>query len=257
MMKKKFLKYFIPISVFVVFFTFYCNKIYCKQELPETTLIKAFNSSGAELLTSEVYFWGNLDEKYSSLNEMESFISSFCTDLGIGNNKTLSLRDGKNDFLEEMQIHSLISDGRILNVTFQINKNSGYQQKKIVSVYVTEDLKCSKLEGTTKTIVNVFKKYKINPNINSCLSGIYDGKLSTERSKDISSNILSVVSAKEVEGIHDNNLISVSAYSPFISSSDSINVNGKKINLNIAIRYNSYENRTYIWLATPVITTEY
>jgi len=34
-------------------------------------------------------------------------------------------------------------------------------------------------------------------------------------------------------------------------------VNGKKVNMNLAIRYNSYEDRTYIWLATPVITVEY
>ena len=31
----------------------------------------------------------------------------------------------------------------------------------------------------------------------------------------------------------------------------------KRVNLNLAIRYNEYENRTYIWIGTPIITTGY
>jgi len=61
--------------------------------------------------------------------------------------------------------------------------------------------------------------------------------------------------AKKVEGITEENLISISAYSPRVKSS--ILVNEKRVNINLAMRYNSYEDKTYIWLATPVITTEY
>jgi hypothetical protein len=59
----------------------------------------------------------------------------------------------------------------------------------------------------------------------------------------------------EVEGIRDGSLISLSAYSPLLK--DSIKVRGKRVNINLAARYSAFEDKTYIWLASPVITTEY
>ena len=73
--------------------------------------------------------------------------------------------------------------------------------------------------------------------------------------EEISGRILTETGAKRIEGIKDRNYISVSAYSPYIQ--EFIQVRGKRVNLNLAARYNSYEDKTYIWLATPVITTEY
>jgi hypothetical protein len=31
----------------------------------------------------------------------------------------------------------------------------------------------------------------------------------------------------------------------------------QKININLALRYNSYQDKTYLYLATPVITAEF
>lgn len=71
----------------------------------------------------------------------------------------------------------------------------------------------------------------------------------------ISRLILDGAKAKKVNGMSEKNLISVSAYSPLIDNN--IEIEGRKINMNLALRYNAFEDKTYIWLATPVITIEY
>ncbi|OZV13462.1 hypothetical protein CIW83_04260 [Tissierella sp. P1] len=50
-------------------------------------------------------------------------------------------------------------------------------------------------------------------------------------------------------------LVSYTAYTPLIESS--IFSGEKKVNLNLAIRYNENEDKTYIWIGTPIITTGY
>lgn len=82
-----------------------------------------------------------------------------------------------------------------------------------------------------------------------------DGKLNDNELETVCERIFKSAGADKVEGMRDGGLVSVSAFSPVID--EAVRVNGKRINLNVAVRYNSYEGKTYIWLATPVITTEY
>lgn len=60
---------------------------------------------------------------------------------------------------------------------------------------------------------------------------------------------------KKVEGMEDENIISVSAYSSKLK--EYIKLGSEKINLNVAIRYSSFDDKTYIWVATPIIAIEY
>jgi hypothetical protein len=104
-------------------------------------------------------------------------------------------------------------------------------------------------------VLAVLERSGIDARVNSCISGNFRGKLNDDELNLVCRKIFESVHASKVEGIRDIGLISVSAYTPDIGRS--IVVNGNRINLNLAIRYNSYEDKTYIWLATPVITTEY
>lgn len=85
--------------------------------------------------------------------------------------------------------------------------------------------------------------------------GTFKGKKEPYLLDEIRRKVLKEVSALKIEEFNDGKTASVSAYSPLIE--DSINVNGKEININLATRYNAIEDRTYLWLATPIITTEY
>ncbi|MDI9475442.1 MAG: YwmB family TATA-box binding protein [Bacillota bacterium] len=39
--------------------------------------------------------------------------------------------------------------------------------------------------------------------------------------------------------------------------SSHINYGGKDVNIQLAMRYSEYEDKTYLWLATPLIITAY
>jgi len=64
------------------------------------------------------------------------------------------------------------------------------------------------------------------------------------------------MNAKEIDKIRNNNYISVTAYSNLLKEND-LEYLENKINLNIGIRYSENEDKTLIYMATPIIKLDY
>lgn len=233
--------------------SYYENKQ--KQELPETTLQKSFNVSGANVVSSEIYFWSRLTGKNKNFENLKLLASDLSKGLGIIDNNYYSKDLENNDLIQKIELRGTTGSGKMVNMKIQLSKNSVNTGESFVSVSISQDLSNTGLEETRKSVLSVFRNYGIDPKVNSSMTGNFSGKLDQSRLNSISNRIMKEVKATNIEGIRDGNLISVSAYSPFIT--ESVKVKGNRINLNMAIRYNSCEDKTYIWLATPIITTEY
>jgi len=252
---KKILSILTLTAISIILLSMYYIKINQKNYVSEQTLIKAFNYSGARVIDSEVYLWGTLGKKYDTLEKLKLLTDDISKSLGIIKNNTYTNNTTKNNTIEKIELRGFNAQKNIIEVNAQINKQSGSAKERIVTVSVMQDLSSAGLEEIRKNVTNLLKGYGVNSKVNSCIVGNFEGKLNSKQLNDVCIRMFNGAEAKKVEGMKDNNLISVSAYSPFIN--DSIEVNGKKVNLNLAIRYSSYDNKTYIWLATPVITTEY
>lgn len=87
------------------------------------------------------------------------------------------------------------------------------------------------------------------------LTGVKSGKLSKTEEKQKQTSIFRFLKAKKIEILEDEFFTSITAYSPLISSH--IKYGGKNVNIQLAVRYSEYEDKTYLWIATPLITTTY
>ncbi|HEX3028079.1 MAG TPA: YwmB family TATA-box binding protein [Clostridia bacterium] len=251
-------KAFTVLSLFaitILFISMYYIKINQKNYSAEKTLVKAFNCSGAKVVSSEVYIYGRLGKKYDTLRELESITDQVSNSLGMVKDSTYSENTTKNDETIKVEIRGTNEDRNIIDINAEAGRQSVTSAERFISVCVTVDLSDKGLEAIRGKVAGVLKRFGIEPKVNSCIIGSFNGKLNTNQMNDVCIRMFNEIEAKKVEDMRDNSLISVSAYSPFIG--DSISVNGRKVNMNLAVRYNSYEKKTYIWLATPVITTEY
>jgi len=227
----------------------------------ETTLLKSFNRSGAKVVSTEVYFWGSAESgKYNSFDELKELADNFAKELGITGSSKFTQNIIQNDSLQEIQLSGVLpgrvsGNERLVSINVQLSGKHGSTNENHISVDVMEDLSSTGMSDTRRKIEAVFKKYGITPRINSCITGSFEGKLTYDNMNNICRLIFKEADAVKVEDIRDENLISVSAYSPAIGQY--IRVKENRVNLSLAIRYNSYEDKTYLWLATPVITTEY
>jgi len=255
-MKKNTMKLvYIIMGILILIIVLNFTSIYKKNNLVNSeTLVKAFNSTGAKIINYEIYFFGTLGDDFNNLEDLRNLSNNFVSDMNINNKKLINNEMDNND-IKKIDIDGVSSDGRIIKLSFVIQKNNDKTKEKSVSVSITEDLKILKYRETIIELLNIFKKYKIKPKMNSCIVGNFDGKLKSEKMDIISDELFKILEAKKIEGINEKGLISISAYSPYLS--ENIKVKGKNVNLNLAIRYNEFENKTYIWLATPIITIEY
>lgn len=240
----------------VILFSIYYVKIQLHSESPENTLVKCFNYSGAKIVSSEIYFRGRIhDGKYDSIDELKKLSADIMNELKGDSEGEVITKIVSNDFIQEVGLSSSLSNKKSVNVISQIRNSGEDREERSISVSILHELSKDDMESTRKTVIAAMKRYGIDTHVNSCIIGSFEGRLTNKQMNDISKLIFKGANARKVEGMRDKNLISISAYSPVID--EYIRVGDNRINLNLAIRYNSYEDRTYIWLATPVISTEY
>lgn len=94
-----------------------------------------------------------------------------------------------------------------------------------------------------------------NAHFSSIYEGYYNKILIKKDIEAISSKIFHKLNAGLIEKNNDEHFYIYYGYSPLIK--DYILINDKKVNINLAFRYNKSTNITYFYVGTPIISMEY
>lgn len=131
----------------------------------------------------------------------------------------------------------------------------GYNTETHIIVDIVQNKGYKYIVEISNQIEKLLNRYgeKVETTIN--LRGVQPGRFSKRQEKEIQENIFGFLGAKEVEVLEDESFTSITAYSPLISHY--IKYDGKSVNLQLAMRYSQYEDKTYLWIGTPLITTTY
>lgn len=221
-------------------------------------LQKAFDATGAKLVSSEIYMRGKLEaENFEYADDRQELLCDIITGAGgdIANLKPVfSFIDNDSSYGTETDY--IINDNSSIHISILKSRHQEPAEVYHVSISLTNTSQQPEMAALAAGIKTALKnRYNMKPTLNMCIIGSLDGNLKDSDLENICARIFKSAGADKIEGMRDKGLISVSAFSPSIN--EAVRVNGKQVNLNVAVRYNSYEGKTYIWLATPVITTEY
>lgn len=217
---------------------------------------KAFSASGAKAISSEIYIRGTLKREACNNDEKRQMLLSDIIK-GIDGDvlkATPAFLCFQNDISIGCETSYVLDENRRVWASLSESKEDT-QESCILTLSLSDSSPRLDIEGAAKNIQRILNSYDIKTTANISVTGYMDGSLNETEIDNMRDRIFESVRADEVEGIEDNGLISIEAFSPVIDNS--VRVKGKRINLNLAVRYNSYEGKTYIWLASPVITTEY
>ena len=103
---------------------------------------------------------------------------------------------------------------------------------------------------------NYLNKYSQEVEIYTCIAGEYGKRLQIDKYDDILNKILYNMNAEVIEKVQEENFLSVTAYSKVLKE-NYLECFGNKINLNIGIRYSEDDEKTLIYIATPIIKLDY
>ena len=122
-----------------------------------------------------------------------------------------------------------------------------------VNITVNNNIDCA---GSYRELVEgTFDAMGIQGNVNMNLVGSLEGALNNIEKNELADGLLDRLDAKVVAENRDSDIFTIYAYSKGAGSY--ITIGGSKINMNIAIGYDEEQDRTKVYLASPVNSLDY
>ncbi|KYZ76344.1 hypothetical protein AXX12_07875 [Anaerosporomusa subterranea] len=211
-------------------------------------LYRVLREAGANLQESSVHGWTRMPSRSWTVAALQS---SICQGIIAQGEKPESYQFETNSTEE----HDIV---RAVKVTMD--------RREAIATTIRKDDSAAfmmvTISGSTDQISNLEQQaakilYSTGgiPKINSCLVGWINGKLNNGEWGDILSHSFALLNVKHINEMNDTKVSSVSGYSPRLNGG--LVIGDARVNINMASRYSSTDNRTYITLGTPIIVQEY
>ena len=122
-----------------------------------------------------------------------------------------------------------------------------------MNITVYNNIDCA---GSYRELVEgMFDAMGIQGNVNMNLVGSLEGALNNIEKNELADGLLDRLDAKVVAENRDSDIFTIYAYSKGAGSY--ITIGGSKINMNIAIGYDEEQDRTKVYLASPINSLDY
>ena len=219
-------------------------------------LRNAMEATGAKLEKFSVNAWVQLPSGKLNDDQLEDIVQQVMSQLGV-NSQNYQLIHQQKDNKRIVQAE-VLSENFHAQVIAQV-VSSGISASKVEGYLVVnieakakENISISLMQEKIARITNNFGH---SPQINTCLIGWLDGKLGAGEWHKPLNDAFMVIDAISIDKLEAEHFASYTGFTSEIP--ESLQVGGKKINLNMAMRYSQYDNRTYVTIGSPIINQEY
>ena len=220
--------------------------------IEEEALITSFESTGADVLESTISCWTKLNDRFLTIKQIEAEMTRIVNQ--INPDKTMVVKSVESD----NQLNKVVLCGSKGNKAYNIAIES-VKYETAGETYIVFDVSMDKsykdLMIEKQNIIKAVQVDESSINFSSCIIGTYKGRLSDAEADKKSRIALQSINAKKVEGIENEEMKSISAFSSNVDSY--IMSDQARVNVQLAIRYSSYDDKTYIWIGTPLIPMGY
>lgn len=219
-------------------------------------LSAAMRAAGADVEEMSINGWAQLDNDKQSEEELEAMARTAMEQLGISA-ENYTLTHSKTRY-QNMARAEAVADYfhavAVAEVIFPRGEKAQPEVYLVVNIE-TKPQKDSDMQEWHNKITGIMESFGGRPRISTCLVGWLDGKLRDEEWNIHLRNGFNAVNATVIDKVRSNDFASFTGFSPAIT--EHLRVGNKRINVNMAMRYSPYDDRTYVTIGSPVITREY
>jgi hypothetical protein len=259
-LKRKVILALVPIVIAGVFlFVFRAVNVFYSQPGGGDVLAKAFGSSGAAIVETNINAYASDTNVFLDKQEVTKMVRSLAEGIGLDFEGAERVENFSHDYNQLSVIgkndegYSIVIIVHSMDFTEIDEGPGGFETNIVVDGALGGDIE--KLPYMEKRISKLVEQHIEGAHTACCVVGSFSESIPKDNMEAIINSIFQSVDASEVERAVYDGFLSVSAYTPLINNH--IEIGENKVNLNIAMRYNSFEGRTYIWLGSPVISLEY
>ena len=211
------------------------------------------DETGAEFLEGDVDIGGAIIDRFMDIDEMLEIAYEIKERLGLEEN--YHLEDIEDEGFAQLTIQG--SDNYNNFVTIILSSYEDMETNGETSLFINfiKREQFVEFNDIIRKAENIFERYNKPVDVATCIVGAFDGYIPLDEKARDMLRIIKLIRGKIVEQYADEDILSFSVFTPYID--EHIYTGNRKMNLNIAIRYNEYENKTYIWIGIPIITIGY
>jgi hypothetical protein len=222
------------------------------ERVHSVSISTAFTDSADERqwceLDTYIEGYGKFGVCYLTQEEKERLVENIASALGITSSYGLA-----TVCEDEVNITVLSKESVDGSVTIKAITQEPQAQYVYVNITVYNNIDCA--VSYRELVEGMFDAMGIQGNVNMNLVGSIEGTLNSTEKNELADGLLDRLGAKVVTENRDNDIFTIYAYSKGAGSY--ITIGGNKINMNIAIGYDEEQDRTKVYLASPINSLDY
>jgi hypothetical protein len=231
------------------------SRSYNQPQAVQEPLSAALAAAGVGVQEISINGWAQLAGHDLTTDQLDTLVQQSMEKLGV--------KDGGYRLTRSASDHHRAVRGEALGDHFQIVATAQVLYptwaKTGPETYLVINVETIAANGTVDSwqdkIITILMQAGGTPRINTCLVGWLDGKLEEDVWAAKLRAAFAAIDATVIDTVGYTNFASLTGFSRLIT--DWLKVGDKRININMAMRYSPYDNRTYVTIGSPVITREY
>lgn len=218
-------------------------------------LFAALSAGGARPESLHLEAWGRLNTSFSDAETVANLARQAASNLGPDPGAGLRRQDTE-------KFHGASWEGELqpgVKIFLSVQSLAGAGNDG--ETYLLIDLEGEPRYGEgemaawREKVREAFRAWRVDPHLVYSLVGLIPGKLTRAEREQRAGAVLAALEAKKVEGVEEDELLSISAYSERLPRS--LYVAGREVNVNVALRFHAAEGNTYLHLGSPLLGGEY
>lgn len=217
----------------------------------EVAMVGAFDNIGFNIIQSDINVWTKIQSKSLNEDSLKNLAETVAKKINIqkpyeftllheNNNEKCILTKTSKKTLTQIKIESMGNEDIIKNyVVIDITLYDQFENVDYLKQLCEEKLE------------EIGQKSKSNVTV----VGYCAGNIDKNQKEVVSNKVFSYLKAKKTEENIIDNVYNINGYTRLIDNH--IMSKNKKMNLDLSMNYNECEDKTFLFLATPIITVEY
>lgn len=219
----------------------------------QNILSKAVQATGASVQQVSVNGWSQLPLRDLTDEQMQSLVRQVMTGLNAGEYQATAKKSERYRMLRADAIHDRFHAAAIIQVLYPSVEG------KAPEVYMVVNVESGAENGDAaawqQKIGEIISNAGGSPRLTTCLIGWLDGKLEDGDRANRLHQAFKMINTETIDTLDNPEFSSYTGFTAVLP--DYLEVGDKKMNINMAMRYSPYDNRTYVTVGSPVISREY
>ncbi|MBS4030309.1 MAG: YwmB family TATA-box binding protein [Clostridiales bacterium] len=210
-------------------------------------------STGAAVMEGEIQYYATLEDSYLEMSELEEILLQVSDLLGLQGGL---VQYSEGETYRVLDVSGKTTQGTDTHIVVQSNPGEENSFPPQTYLLITcRDTSLANINTLADRLNVVIQPLAPGGRLSYYLSGELPGRLSSQEMSDMADKALTSVRGQVIEGLWQDDLVSLTAYTPLLEQY--LAADGDRFNLNLAIRYDSYHDKTILWAGYPIIHSSY